>query len=101
MKLVSLRLKTQVYTALLVSEYCSHTAGGTCRRAQRGQAGSGSLLRSTQCYLVPSSAVDCCVPITVAAQFSPAETLGSWAGMLLKAWLSVCVYSVFVLYEGV
>jgi hypothetical protein len=33
-------------------------------------------------------------PITVAA---PAQTLGSWVRILLESWMSVCVYSVFVL----
>jgi hypothetical protein len=28
--------------------------------------------------------------------FSPAQTLGSWVRILLKAWMSVCVYSVCV-----
>jgi hypothetical protein len=28
---------------------------------------------------------------------SPSQTLGSWVRMPLKAWMSVCVYSVFVL----
>jgi hypothetical protein len=28
---------------------------------------------------------------------SPAQTLGSWVWILLEAWMSVCVYSVFVL----
>jgi hypothetical protein len=28
--------------------------------------------------------------------FSLAETLGSWVRILLKAWISVCVFSVFV-----
>jgi hypothetical protein len=27
---------------------------------------------------------------------SPAQTLGSWVRILLEAWMSVCVYSVFV-----
>jgi hypothetical protein len=31
---------------------------------------------------------------------SPARTLGSWVRMVLKAWLSVCVYSVFALFCG-
>jgi hypothetical protein len=29
--------------------------------------------------------------------FSPAQTLGSWVPIPLKVWMSVCVYSVFVL----
>jgi hypothetical protein len=29
--------------------------------------------------------------------FSPAQTLGSWVRIQLQAWMSVCVYSVFVL----
>jgi hypothetical protein len=28
---------------------------------------------------------------------SPAQTLGSWVRIPLEAWMSVCVYSVFVL----
>jgi hypothetical protein len=31
---------------------------------------------------------------------SPAGTLGSWVRIPLKAWMSVCVYSVFVLGSG-
>jgi hypothetical protein len=30
--------------------------------------------------------------------FSPAETLGSWVRIPLKVWISVCVYSVYVLF---
>jgi hypothetical protein len=30
--------------------------------------------------------------------FSPARTLGSWVRIPLEAWMSVCVYSVFVLF---
>jgi hypothetical protein len=29
----------------------------------------------------------------------PAQTLRSWVRMPLEAWVSVCVYSVFVLYS--
>jgi hypothetical protein len=29
---------------------------------------------------------------------SLARTLGSWVGIPLEAWMSVCVYSVFVLF---
>jgi hypothetical protein len=29
---------------------------------------------------------------------SPAQTQGSWVRILLEAWMSVCVYSVFVLF---
>jgi hypothetical protein len=29
---------------------------------------------------------------------SPARTLGSWVRITLETWMSVCVYSVFVLY---
>jgi hypothetical protein len=29
---------------------------------------------------------------------SPAQTLGSWVPIPIKAWMSVCVYSVFVLF---
>jgi hypothetical protein len=90
MKLVSLRLKTQVYTTLLVSEYCSHTAGGTYRRCAT-RAGRLWVVVAKYTVLLVPSAVDRCVPVTVAMQPSPAQTLGSWAGMLLKAWLSVCV----------
>jgi hypothetical protein len=45
----------------------------------------------------------CCKPIIVAASsirhepYSPAWTLGSWVQIPLEAWMSVCVYSVFVL----
>jgi hypothetical protein len=31
---------------------------------------------------------------------SPARTLGSWVLIPLKAWISVCVHSVFVLGSG-
>jgi hypothetical protein len=31
---------------------------------------------------------------------SPARTLGSWIRIPLKAWMSVCFYSVFVLFCG-
>jgi hypothetical protein len=42
-------------------------------------------------------------PITVAARSkhemsSPALTLGSWVRIPLKAWISMSVYSVFVLF---
>jgi hypothetical protein len=30
---------------------------------------------------------------------SPARTLGSWVRILLETWISVCVYSVFVLFS--
>jgi hypothetical protein len=30
----------------------------------------------------------------------PAQTLGSWVRIPLEAWMSVCVYSVFVLGSG-
>jgi hypothetical protein len=42
-------------------------------------------------------------PITVAAQYelsSLSRTLGSWVQIPPKAWMSVCVYSVFVLGSG-
>jgi hypothetical protein len=29
---------------------------------------------------------------------SPARTLGSWVRISVEAWMSVCVYSVFVLF---
>jgi hypothetical protein len=48
--------------------------------------------RSCEAYL--------CLPITVAARSSPARRLGSWVRIPLKAWMSVCVYSVFVLGSG-
>jgi hypothetical protein len=30
--------------------------------------------------------------------FSEAETLGSWVRIPIEAWMSVCVYSMFVLF---
>jgi hypothetical protein len=42
------------------------------------------------------------LPITVAARSkasSLAGTLGSWVLISLKAWMSVCVYSVFMLFS--
>jgi hypothetical protein len=32
------------------------------------------------------------------SQWPPAQTLGSWSRIPLEAWMSVCVYSVFVLF---
>jgi hypothetical protein len=39
-------------------------------------------------------------PITVAARFSPAQTLGSWDRIPLEAWMSMCFYAMFVLCVG-
>jgi hypothetical protein len=36
-------------------------------------------------------------PITVAARFKAAQTLGLWFRIPLEAWMSVSVYSVFLL----
>jgi hypothetical protein len=43
-----------------------------------------------------------CMPVSVARQEMslPARTLRSWVRIPLKAWMSVCVYSVFVLGSG-
>jgi hypothetical protein len=38
------------------------------------------------------------MPITVAARSSPGRTLGSCVRIPLEAWMSVYVYSVFVLF---
>jgi hypothetical protein len=37
-------------------------------------------------------------PFTVAARSKAAETSGSLVRIRLEAWMSVCVYSVFVLF---
>jgi hypothetical protein len=54
------------------------------------------------CFSLIILVLDYVLPITVARGLrhelsSPAQTLGSWVRIPLKAWMSVCLYSVFVL----